>query len=134
MQRNGVVQVIVLQAYLTSAYARFIGSDSAHPAGFFRARGMMRRIQYQDRAEAHGTCYACAMHFLHHSVMAIYCSRHVGAAHLDAGSILHGHVERAHHADGNHSGPNLVNLFARLFEFFPFYVVHASMKFDLQTF
>ena len=56
-----------------------------------------------------------------------------GTVYLEVGSLLHRHVEHAYHADGNHSGSNLVNLFffARLFEFFPFYVVHASVRWDL---
>ena len=56
-----------------------------------------------------------------------------GAAYLEVDSLLHGHVAHAYHADGNHSSSNLVNLFARLFEFLPFYVVH-EMRSDLQTF
>ena len=52
-----------------------------------------------------------------------------GTAYLEAGSTLHEHVKHPHHADGNHSGPNLV-VFAHLFEFFPFCVVHAFMSWD----
>ena len=53
-----------------------------------------------------------------------------GTAYLEVGSLLHGYVKHTYHADGNHSGSNLV-VFARLFEFFPFYVVHASVRWDL---
>ena len=56
-----------------------------------------------------------------------------GTVYQDTGSLIHEHVKHPHHADGNHSGSDLVNLFARRFEFFPFYVVHA-MRSDLQTF
>ena len=52
-----------------------------------------------------------------------------GTVHLEVGNLLHGHVKYVYHADGNHFGSDLVVLlFAHLFEFFPFYVVHASMK------
>ena len=53
-----------------------------------------------------------------------------GIVYLEVGSLLHGHVKHTYHADGNHSGSNLVVLFffAHLFEFFPFYVVHASVR------
>ena len=56
-----------------------------------------------------------------------------GTAYLEVGSLLHGHVKHAYHADSNHSDSNLVVLllFARLFEFFPFYVVHVSLRLDL---
>ena len=39
-------------------------------------------------------------------------------------------VKYLHHVNGNHSGPNLVVLllFACLFEFFPFYAVHVSLR------
>ena len=51
-------------------------------------------------------------------------------AYLEAGSLLHRHGAYMHYADGSHSDPNLVTLlpFAHLFEFFLFYIVHASMK------
>ena len=39
-------------------------------------------------------------------------------------------VKHPHHVGGSHSGPNPANLFACLFEFFPFYVVHG-MRSDL---
>ena len=51
-----------------------------------------------------------------------------GTAYLDAGSFFYGHVAHAHHAYRDHPGSNLVNLFARLFKFLPFCVVHASMR------
>ena len=53
-----------------------------------------------------------------------------GTVYQDAGSLIHRHVKHTHHANGNHSGPNLVVLllFARLFEFLPFCVVHASLR------
>ena len=50
-------------------------------------------------------------------------------AYPDAGGRLHGYVKHPHHVDDNHSGSNLTNFFARLFEFFPFYVVHDSVQF-----
>ena len=40
-------------------------------------------------------------------------------------------VRRVNHPHHDHPDPNLVNLFARLFEFFSFYVVHASVRWDL---
>ena len=43
------------------------------------------------------------------------------------------HVNHPHHADGNHPGPNPANLFARLFEFIPFYIVR-EMRSNLQNF
>ena len=57
----------------------------------------------------------------------------VGAPYQIVGSLLRGHVEHANHAYGNHSGPDLVILFlfVRLYEFFPFGVVHALLKGDL---
>ena len=54
-----------------------------------------------------------------------------GTTHQDANSLIHGHVKHADHAYRDHPGSNLVNLFARLFEFFPFYVVHVSLRLDL---
>lgn len=55
-----------------------------------------------------------------------------GTVYLEVSSLLHRHVEHAYHADGNHSGSDLVVLlFARLFGFFPFCVVHASLRWDL---
>ena len=59
-----------------------------------------------------------------------------GTVYQDAGSLIHGHVKHTHHANGDHPSPNLVNLFARLFEIFPFNVVHVIIKIrsDLQTF
>ena len=53
-----------------------------------------------------------------------------GAACLNTGSLLHGHVEHASHTYCNHSGLNLVILFLFecLFEFFQFGVVHVSLE------
>ena len=58
-----------------------------------------------------------------------------GAPYQDVSSLFHGHVKHMHHAYRDHPGSNPVVplLFARLFEFFPFYVVHG-MRADLQTF
>ena len=49
------------------------------------------------------------------------------------GCLFHGHVAYAHHAYRNHSGLDLVILFlfACLFEFFPFGIVHTASKGDL---
>ena len=52
-----------------------------------------------------------------------------GTVYLEVGSLIHGHVKHAYHADGNHSGSDLVVffLFARLFELFLFSVVHVPL-------
>ena len=53
-----------------------------------------------------------------------------GTPYQDVSSLFHGHVAHENHAYRDHPGSSLV-VFARLFEFFPFYVVHASVRWDL---
>ena len=61
-----------------------------------------------------------------------------GTAYLEVGSLLHGHVKHAYHADGNYSGSNLVVilLFVRFFRVLPVLCRPCirEMRSDLQTF
>ena len=49
-------------------------------------------------------------------------------AYLEANSLPHGHVKHADHAYRDHPGQYPVNPFTRLFEIFPFSVVHVSLR------
>ena len=49
----GVVQILVLPAYLMYLYVHFIGSDSVHMTGFSQGRSMMRCISCQDCVDVH---------------------------------------------------------------------------------
>ena len=52
---HGVVQILVLQAYLVFFYACLIGSDFIHLMEFPRVWSMMRCIACQNRVKTHNT-------------------------------------------------------------------------------